>query len=237
VGCTRGRSVFRQAMIEIPISMTGNIGKTEFANMFAHAAACIRSEHQRLTELDSIGGDGDHGTTMLRAAEQMEDWTDTSTQSLTDSLKAAGWRVLGVDGGASSSLLGTFFAGMGDVVLAGDAMNCNEFAQSLQAGLRAVSRQTKARPGDKTMMDALIPAVDAVSAAAGVDKSIPNALDDAALAAKLGADSTRDLVARFGRARSLGERTRGHADAGATSIALIFRGFREGLEKGSDSNG
>jgi phosphoenolpyruvate---glycerone phosphotransferase subunit DhaL len=224
-------------MIEIPISMTGNIGKTEFANMFAQAAACIRSEHQRLTELDSIGGDGDHGTTMLRAAEQMEDWTDTSTQSLTDSLKAAGWRVLGVDGGASSSLLGTFFAGMGDVVLAGDAMNCNEFAQSLQAGLRAVSRQTKARPGDKTMMDALIPAVDAVSAAAGVDKSIPNALDDAALAAKLGADSTRDLVARFGRARSLGERTRGHADAGATSIALIFRGFREGLEKGSDSNG
>jgi phosphoenolpyruvate---glycerone phosphotransferase subunit DhaL len=217
-------------MIENPISMTGNIGKTEFANMFAQAAARIRSEHQRLTELDSIGGDGDHGTTMLRAAEQMEDWTDTNTQGLTDSLKAAGWRVLGVDGGASSSLLGTFFAGMGDVVLAGDAMNCNDLAQSLQAGLRAVSRQTKARGGDKTMMDALVPAVDAVSAAAGAGKSIPEALDDAALAAKLGADSTRDLVARYGRARSLGERTRGHPDAGATSIALVFRGFREGLE-------
>ena len=226
-------------MIEIPISisMPGNIGKTEFANMFAQAAVCIRSEHQRLTELDSIGGDGDHGTTMLRAAEQMEDWADTNTQSLTDSLKAAGWRVLGVDGGASSSLLGTFFAGMGDVVLAGDAMNCNDLAQSLQAGLRAVSRQTKARGGDKTMMDALAPAVDAVSAAAGAGKSIPEALDDAALAAKLGADSTRDMVARYGRARSLGERTRGHPDAGATTIALIFRGFREGLEKGSISNG
>ncbi len=226
-------------MIEIPISisMPGNIGKTEFANMFAQAAVCIRSEHQRLTELDSIGGDGDHGTTMLRAAEQMEDWADTNTQSLTDSLKAAGWRVLGVDGGASSSLLGTFFAGMGDVVLAGDAMNCNDLAQSLQAGLRAVSRQTKARGGDKTMMDALVPAVDAVSAAAGAGKSIPEALDDAALAAKLGADSTRDMVARYGRARSLGERTRGHPDAGATTIALIFRGFREGLEKGSISNG
>src|ERR1700678_3681215 len=134
-------------------TMASNIGKTEFAHMFTQAAACIRSEHQRLTELDSIGGDGDHGTTMLRAAEQMEDWID-NTQSLTDSLKAAGWRVLGVDGGASSSLLGTFFAGMGDVVLAEDAMNCNDLAQSLQAGLRAVSRQTKARVGDKTMMDA-----------------------------------------------------------------------------------
>jgi dihydroxyacetone kinase-like protein len=175
---------------------------------------------------------------MLRAAEQMESWTDTSNpQNLTDSLKATGWRVLGVDGGASSGLLGTFFAGMGDVALAQDAMNCNDLAQSFQAGLRAVSRQTKARPGDKTMMDALIPAVDAVSAAAGAGKAIPQALDDAALAAKLGAEATRDLVARYGRARSLGERTRGHPDAGATSIALIFRGFREGLEKGSVSDG
>ncbi len=218
--------------------MIRNIGKTEFANMFAQAGACIRSEHQRLTELDSIGGDGDHGTTMLRAAEQMEDWADTANpQSLADALKATGWRVLGVDGGASSSLLGTFFAGMGDVVLAEDAMNCNDLAQSLQAGLRAVSRQTKARVGDKTMMDALVPAVDAVTAAADAGKSLAEALDDAALAAKTGADSTRDLVARFGRARSLGERTRGHPDAGATSIALIFRGFREALEKGNDSNG
>ncbi|MDT7816082.1 MAG: hypothetical protein QOJ42_5998, partial [Acidobacteriaceae bacterium] len=80
--------------------------------MFARAAACLRSEHLRLTELDSIGGDGDHGTTMLRAAEQMELGMEPSnTESLTGMLKTAGWRVLGVDGGASSSLLGTFFLG------------------------------------------------------------------------------------------------------------------------------
>src|ERR1700678_2565465 len=114
-------------------TMASNIGKTEFAHMFTQAAACIRSEHQRLTELDSIGGDGDHGTTMLRAAEQMEGWTDaSSTQSLTGLLKDAGWRVLGVDGGASSGLLGTFFAGMADVELGPDTMNCNQLAQSLQ---------------------------------------------------------------------------------------------------------
>ena len=81
------------------------------------------------------------------------------------------------------------------------------------------------------------PAVDAVSAAAGAGKTIPEALDDAALAAKLGAESTRNLVARYGRARSLGERTRGHQDAGATTIALIFKGFREGLGEGSVSHG
>ena len=131
--------------------------------MFAQAAACIRSEHQRLTELDSVGGDGDHGTTMLRAAEQMELWSDVSgTESLPGLLKAAGWRVLSVDGGASSSLLGTFLAGMGDVALAGDSMDCRDLAQAFEAGLRAISRQTKAKPGDKTMMDALTPAVAAV---------------------------------------------------------------------------
>ena len=163
---------------------------------------------------------------------------DTSgTESLTDLLKAAGWRVLSVDGGASSGLLGTFFAGLGDIELCQDSMNCNQLAQAFQAGLRAVSRQTKARPGDKTMMDALIPAVDAISTAAGAGKTIPEALEDAALAARLGAESTRELVARYGRARSLGERTRGYPDAGATSVALIFRGFAEGLGKGSVRDG
>jgi dihydroxyacetone kinase-like protein len=212
--------------------MSNSIGRTELENMFIRAAACVRSEHQRLTELDSIGGDGDHGTTMLRAAEQMELWDKSSTESVPALLKAAGWRVLSVDGGASSSLLGTFFTGMGDVEPARDSMDCRDLAQSLEAGLRAVSRQTKARPGDKTMMDALTPAVAAVSAAAGAGKTVPEALDDAALAARLGADSTTDLVARYGRARSLGERTRGYPDPGATSIALIFKGFREGVNNG-----
>jgi dihydroxyacetone kinase-like protein len=222
--------------------MTNRIGKVEFANMFAQAAACVRSEHSRLTELDSIGGDGDHGTTMLRAAEQMEDRTDQAgTESPSAFLKAVGWRVLGVDGGASSSLLGTFFAGMGEVDLNEnsnqDSMDCHELALALQAGLRAVSRQSKARPGDKTMMDALTPAVEAVSAAAGAGKTIAEALDDAARAARLGAESTSAMVARYGRARSLGERTRGYPDAGATSVALIFKGFREGLGKGRVSDG
>ena len=201
--------------------------------MFARAAGCLRSEHVRLTELDSIGGVGDHGITMLRAAEQMEmDMHPSSPESLTEVLKAVGWRVLGVDGGASSSLLGTFFAGMGDVELAADAMDCDALARSLEAGLRAVARQTKARPGDKTMMDALTPAVAAATAAARAGKTIPEALEEAAHAARTGAESTRDLVARFGRARSLGERTRGYPDAGATSISLIFKGFKEGFSDG-----
>jgi phosphoenolpyruvate---glycerone phosphotransferase subunit DhaL len=202
--------------------MTDLITKPEFEHMFAEAAARLRSEHQRLTELDSVGGDGDHGTTMLRAAEQME--LQAGNQALTEYLKAIGWRVLGVDGGASSSLLGTFFSGLGDVQVAGDAMDLKQLGESFQAGLHAVSRHSKARPGDKTMMDALVPAVEAIGAAA----TIAQAFDNAAAAAQSGANATRDMVARHGRARSLGERTLGHPDAGATSIALIFAGFKEG---------
>jgi phosphoenolpyruvate---glycerone phosphotransferase subunit DhaL len=198
--------------------------------MFFRAAAYLRQEHRHLTELDSFGGDGDHGTTMLRAAEKMEAWPENAeAQSLSALLKGAGWRVLEVDGGASSSLLGTFFAGMGDVEMAGDAMDSSRWAQCLEAGLHAVSRHTKARAGDKTMMDALEPAVSAARTAGDAQESIPHTLAAAAFAAQAGADATRDLVARYGRARSLGERTRGHADAGATSIALIFRGFSEGV--------
>jgi phosphoenolpyruvate---glycerone phosphotransferase subunit DhaL len=213
--------------------MTVSIAREELRNMFFAAAASLRREHRRLTELDSFGGDGDHGTTMLRAAEQMEAWPeDAAEESLAGLLRAAGWRVLGVDGGASSSLLGTFFSGMGDVELPVDSMDSSHFAFTLQAGLRAVSRQTRAQPGDKTMMDALVPAVAAATAAAEAGKSVPEMLQATASAAHSGAESTRDLVARFGRARSLGERTRGHPDAGATSIALIFTGFLEGVSDG-----
>jgi phosphoenolpyruvate---glycerone phosphotransferase subunit DhaL len=208
--------------------MTVSIDRKDLRNMFNRAAASLRREQHRLTELDSFAGDGDHGTTMLRAAEQIEAWPESvEGESLAAMLRALGWRVLSVDGGASSSLLGTFFSGMGDVELPFDAMDSTHLAYSLEAGLRAISRQTKARLGDKTMMDALIPAVAAATAAAGTGKSIDETLQATASAAQLGAESTRNLVARFGRARSLGDRTRGQPDAGATSIALIFTAFSE----------
>ena len=200
--------------------------------MFAQAAICIRGEHRRLSELDSVGGDGDHGTTMLRVAEQLDGGVDpASTPSLADFLRAVGWRVMGIDGGASSALLGTFIAGMADLEAAGDTINCDQFAGALEAGLRAVSKHTKAQAGDKTMMDALIPAVAALKTAAACGEPIQKALADSASAAWRGAGSTKDLVARYGRAKLLGEKTRGYPDAGATSIALLFKGFSQGLKE------
>ena len=209
--------------------MRDTIGITELRRMFAEAAKNIRQEHENLSRLDCIGGDGDHGTTMLRAFESLEESIDAEGEmSLNTRLKSAGWCVLGIDGGASSAILGTFIAGMGDADL-GLESDCEHLAASFVAGLRAVSKQTKAQPGDKTMIDALQPAVQAFEAAAAAGWSISQAMQAAAEAARQGADTTSGMIARFGRAKFLGEKTRGSSDAGATSIALIFRGFSRAL--------
>lgn len=205
--------------------MEDAIGKAELAKMFTKAAEHIRREHQYLSKLDSVAGDGDHGTTMLRVAERLEAVGKTDTQNLCALLRDTGWSVMGVDGGASSAILGTFFAGMADIEIGESSMNCTDLAKAFEAGLGAVSRQTKAQPGDKTMMDALVPAVEAIGAAAKSGKTVAKALEEAALAARSGADSTKDMVARYGRAKFLGEKTRGSPDAGAVSIALLFNGF------------
>ena len=198
--------------------------------MFAQAAEEIRREHSRLSELDSVAGDGDHGTTMLRVADRLEAAAGANTpEDLSTLLRDTGWSVMGVDGGASSALLGTFFAGMADADIGDRSMDCTVVAKAFEAGLAAVSNQTKAQPGDKTMMDALAPAVSAISAAAASGKAVVEAFEGAALAARAGADSTEDMVARYGRAKFLGEKTRGSPDAGASSVALLFKGFYAGL--------
>jgi len=210
--------------------MTTALGRDEIAHMFAAAARRVREEHQRLSELDSVGGDGDHGTTMLRVVEKLE---QAAAENLACGpgvlLKNAGWSVLEVDGGASSSLFGTFLAGMAEVPEAEAALDTAGLARAFASGLAALSRHTKAQPGDKTMLDALSPAAHALSEAALAGRSITQALSEAARAARTGAEATAGLVARFGRARYLGEKTRGYPDPGAVSVSLILEGFCRAL--------
>jgi dihydroxyacetone kinase-like protein len=202
---------------------------SDLRRMFSEAAAQIRRQHEMLSRLDCIGGDGDHGATMLRIMDTLEsEMNAENDKPLNVRLTDAGWSILGVGGGASSALIGTFIAGMGDADL-GQKSDCKHLAASFAAGLRAVEKQTKARPGDKTMMDALVPAVHAIEAGASSGKSIAGAMPEAAEAARIGAESTKDMIATFGRARFVGEKTRGSPDAGATSIALLFQGFNTAL--------
>jgi dihydroxyacetone kinase len=207
--------------------MNRPIGKEEIAGMFSAAAERIRAEENTLSALDSVAGDGDHGATMVRIAARLEA-AATGGRSLPAILKEAGWTVMGVDGGASSAIIGAFFTGMAEDCPA-ETLDCAGFAKSCEAGLTAVRKFTPARPGDKTLLDALVPAVSELSATARRGEDVLAALRSAAEAAQAGAESTRNLPARHGRARYRGEMTIGHPDPGATSIALLFDGFLRGF--------
>jgi dihydroxyacetone kinase-like protein len=218
--------------------MNESISKEEFARMIAGAAAAVRAQHTMLSQLDCAAGDGDHGTTMLRAVGRLEEcFTPNNSADLRTCMRQAGWSVLGVDGGASSSLLGTFFTGMADATAWSASISTSDLASIFEAGLAAVRKQTKAQPGDKTMMDALVPAIQALRRAAETGKTVPEALSLAAEAARAGAEATRDLTARYGRAKFLGEKTRGHPDPGATSISLIFEGFCSAFQESKGESG
>jgi dihydroxyacetone kinase-like protein len=209
--------------------MTQTIGRHELSQMFRSAATRIREQHSLLSALDSASGDGDHGATMLRVVDQLD--LAASMADVRTMLHDAGWKTLSVDGGASSSLFGTLLLGMAEAPECAGELDCLALAAVLEAGLAAVAKQTKAKVGDKTMLDALHPAVRALRVAGNGRKTLTEALGDAAEAARAGAESTSGLTARFGRAKFLGEKTRGHQDPGAVSVALLFEGFSMGLAK------
>ena len=210
--------------------MTDTIGIDDMGRMVRSAADKIRANRDELSKLDSAIGDGDHGMTITRAMGIAEKVIEESEkQELKGLLKDVGWGVMGVDGGATGPLLGSFIMGLGNGIGEQDAIDCPTLAAMFEAGLAGVRRQSKAQIGDKTMMDALLPAVEAVRQAADGAKSIKEALREAAEAAEKGAVSTKKFQARFGRAKNLGDRTIGHQDPGATSLALIFQGFFEAL--------
>lgn len=210
-------------------AMTEFIERTDLARMLHSAATRIRENSAMLSDLDCATGDGDHGVTMARIAEQMELAIGSQNATCADLLQDTGWKILGVNGGAASSLIGTFFLGMSKD--AAEMLDCDSLAGIFENGRAALATITKAQPGDKTMIDALAPAVAAFRTAAGKGATVPAALRDAARAARLGAESTAGFPARFGRAKFIGEKTLGHQDPGAVSIALLFEGFSLALNE------
>ena len=212
--------------------MTRQVNSEDIGRMMKAAAALIRAEQKQLSDLDSVAGDGDHGATMLRVVGCLERvFVLNPSADLKQSFRQAGWDVMGADGGASTSLLGVFFLGMSDGLPDQCiSLDCSGLADAFRSGLAAVQRQTKAQIGDKTMIDALTPALSALNAAARSGEDVGGAMKKAADAARSGAEATGNMIARYGRARLLGERTLGHQDAGATSVALMFAGFARGCD-------
>lgn len=183
----------------------------------AAAADAVTAHAAELTDLDAAIGDGDHGVNLRRgfdaAVTALAGFeADTAGAVLTKT----GTTLVSKVGGASGPLYGSFFRALGKTL----TDDPDAVADGLRAGLDAIVRLGKAEPGDKTMVDALGPAVDAYAAAA--PSGFAAAATAAAGAAAAGAAATTPLQARKGRASYLGERSVGHQDPGATSTALIF---------------
>jgi dihydroxyacetone kinase-like protein len=183
--------------------------------------ATIDEHAELLSQIDGAIGDGDHGVNMrkgfLLARDELPEHVDLSA-----GLSILGDALLTRIGGAMGPLYGSLFTEMGEACRGLERIDAETFGRMLAAGRAVVEELGEARVGDKTLLDTLVPASDAYRAALDTGASFAEALTAMAEAAEAGKESTRDLVARVGRASRLGERSRGVLDAGATSCWLLL---------------
>ena len=194
----------------------------------AWVRACARvlaANRNYLTALDAAIGDADHGTNMERgfgaAVEKLDEapaGNDTGAV-----FRLTGMALLSTVGGASGPLYGTFFVRMGKACESKADLSLADWADALDAGVEGVVFRGRAQAGDKTMVDALLPARDALRDAAAAGAELASGLAAAAAAAEEGMRATTPLVAKKGRASYLGERSAGHQDPGATSAYLLLK--------------
>ncbi len=187
----------------------------------------IVAHKDELTRLDSEIGDADHGSNMARGMEAVVAKLDPVPDDAPALFKTIGMTLVSTVGGASGPLYGTFFLRMGPAISTDGTLDATALGAALRAGVEGVQARGKAEPGDKTMLDALLPAVDAWDAAAGGGSRAASRA--AAEAAAAGRDATLPLVARKGRASYLGERSAGHLDPGAASATLLLEALADAL--------
>ena len=181
-------------------------------------AAALAEQKDYLTQLDSDIGDGDHGANMHRGFQAvLNKLTAVSDKDIGTIFKTVGMTLVSTVGGAAGPLYGTLFMQMGTAAAGKSELALVDWTAAVQAGLNGVVMRGKASPGDKTMVDALTPALTALQAASANGMSLTDALQSSAQAAQEGMRATIPLVARKGRASYLGERSAGHQDPGATS--------------------
>jgi phosphoenolpyruvate---glycerone phosphotransferase subunit DhaL len=194
----------------------------------------VREHQAELTRLDSEIGDADHGSNLARGMDAAAvKLSDTPPSTGAEIGKTVGMALVSTVGGASGPLYGTFFLRAGAAAGSADALDAAALGAALRAGVEGVVARGKAEPDDKTMIDALLPAVAAWDAAVTEGATPAAAASAAAEAAAAGRDRTEPLVARKGRASYLGERSAGHIDPGAASATLLLEALRDALSDSS----
>jgi dihydroxyacetone kinase-like protein len=188
-----------------------------------------------LSDIDGLIGDGDHGVNMAKGFSLAAERLRGRTRPLAVSLATVGDVLMTEIGGAMGPLYGTMFSGFADALDGVEEIDAAAFERMLRHGLEEVQSIGNAKVGDKTLIDALAPALQAFAATAAMRDDFAAALDALIVAAEKGRDGTIDLVAKIGRAARLGERSRGVLDPGATSCAIILRSLAEGAKAKLDA--
>lgn len=201
-----------------------SITRDDTLNWVKAVASVISENSAYLTELDAAIGDADHGANMDRGFKAvMNKMPEISDKDIGTVFKTVGMTLISTVGGAGGPLYGTFFLQVGMKTAGKMELSLADWADALEAALNGVIMRGKAELGDKTMVDALTPAVAVLKQSTQDSQPIHKALELSAEAAKKGMEGTIPLVARKGRASYLGERSAGHQDPGATSSFLILK--------------
>lgn len=197
--------------------------KSEFAARLKNACASVLAAEAELTEIDSRFGDADHGLTMAKIAGAVSAAVDGSEGGVQSMLDDAAMAVMTLNGGSAVPLWNTWLDGMQEAAPEGDEIDVAGLKAVFAKALEELNDMSGAKVGDKTMMDALIPASQAIAAYEGDDES--GLFQAAARAASQGAENSRQFVSKFGRAKSYGAQTIGTPDAGAMSMSYFFQGL------------
>ena len=195
---------------------------------------CLKSIGERvienkgyLTDLDREIGDADHGVNMARGFTAVIERVPQDEADIGAALKKTGMTLLSSVGGASGPLYGTAYMEAGKALAGMETLTAADFGRALEAAAAGIQKRGKAVKGEKTMLDALLPAQDAYNQAVTGGGSLLDGLDSACAAANAGVEYTKTIVASKGRASYLGERSVGHQDPGATSMAMTLEAIRD----------
>ena len=206
-------------------SMKNSAGKPVLLKI----VAAIQQNKDYLSEIDGLIGDGDHGMNMNKGFSMFGDQIKDKDISFTQGLDDLGNLLFSKIGGSMGPIYGTVFMSMAEEGEQIEEIDLEAFAAMLNAGLSSLQDLVEAQVGDKTLLDTLVPANEAIQNAAKEGKSFASALKEMKIAAEAGRDSTKDLVAKVGRSSRLGERSRGVLDAGAVSCCIILCAIADGI--------
>ena len=204
----------------------------DFRIILANVNQMIQGKKDYISEVDSFIGDGDHGITIaggFRSA--VDDQGQKNAKDISSFFLAVGMAIMRYSGGVTGPIYGSIFIGFGKAASSKDRIYLPDFAQMMEQALADVKARGGAKVGDKTLVDAFEPAVEALRQAAKDNLDFISALKAAASAANAGMLSTKDLISNMGKSRSLGERSRGYLDAGATSFYLIIKQISDSVTK------